>query len=299
MTTAASTSPHGLAGIDSAVEKAVWDELAVHVDMHAPHVKGGRSLVIAGIGTVARSMIAGIPFAHLMTEAGVEFTGGKNSETPADLLADATWDMGLSFSPWKEQLFDLLDHTSVSANATHAVDTVARTGTGVVGMNLNGSAATYALRTATRGARPARMVILGSGPSSRSVAWGARQAWGDDLDLVVSARSATAGKSCAKMFKATFVAPDDLDYAGSSIVVNSTSWGETTESENAPFAFDLARMVGPGDVVLDLNTRVSSLVSVALGRGAAVASGATMRTFNNACRAAIARTLASEGAEGS
>jgi shikimate dehydrogenase len=254
------------------------------------------TLDIVGVGTVAHAMIAGAPFEALLAASGVRFRSGSPVHTPQELLSSESWDIALCFSPWKEQLFTLIDQSTASARATMAVDTVIRAGGSALGLNINGWAAGYALETALRGSTPETVVVLGSGPSARSVAWGVRRVWGDDVDLVVSARNEKEGLRCAGLFAGNYAPPADLSsHLGnrvSRVVVNGTTWGETSESESTPFSFDVSTIVAPGSAFVDLNTRLSALQSIALAIGATVTSGMTMRLFNNACRAALASVVA-------
>ena len=83
------------------------------------------------------------------------------------------------------------------------------------------------------------------------------------------------------------VAPD--------VVVNSTTWGETAESEQRPYAFPFADVLRPGRAFFDLNNRRSALAEQALDRACVVMSGTLMQVVTHTCRAAMAARLVARG----
>jgi shikimate dehydrogenase len=73
------------------------------------------------------------------------------------------------------------------------------------------------------------------------------------------------------------------------LLINTTTWGETDASEEAPLMFDFPRLLSPGNQFFDLNNRVSALQTSALHAGMNVMSGTFMQRATNACRAALSK----------
>lgn len=245
---------------------------------------------IAGIGTTAPHALQGALLRDALTQRGVALTSATAFADPAALIADRTWELALVLSPWKQNVADATTDLTTSARRTGVVDTLVRRGDSVIGVNTNSWAAQAAMETVLGGQVPASVLILGSGGSSNSVALGCRRAW-PTVRLVGSARNSTALGAWATRFDAEAAAPEELaelfDKAAPTLVVNTTTWGETDASESAPFAFDFAALTAPGNGYFDLNNRVSSLQTSALSAGMNVMSGTFMQRATNACRAAL------------
>lgn len=258
--------------------------------------EGGRSVVFTGLGTVAHRTMTGAAFAHVMATAGVRFEVIEGAPTPAELLAQPTWDIALCFSPWKEPVAAQLPDLTETAQLTGAVDTVLRRGEQNIGININTWAAQAALESAFFGSVPASVLILGSGASARSVGLAVRRAWGLRTELTISARNVQTRRAVADRLGARSTDPTDLpaqyETRSPAVVVNCTAWGETADSERAPFPFQLPTLLTAGSTFQDLNNRVSGLQIAALESGARVLSGTSVRDINNACRAALARSVA-------
>jgi shikimate dehydrogenase len=255
---------------------------------------GTRRVCFAGTGTVALRTMTSAPFAALMAGSDVPFEVLNADWSPAELLEDPNWDIGLCFSPWKEEMARLVPEQTGAARAIGAVDTLTRCGPRILGLNVNTWAAQAALETACSGGTPPpRMVILGSGASARSVGFAARRAWGSQTDLTFSARNAAAGEEVAARFAARSVPAQELEKSlqsqSPSLLVNCTTWGETAQSESTPFPFPFDHLLACGTVFIDLNNRFSALQAAALEAGAQVMSGAAIRNISNGCRAALAQ----------
>ncbi|MGW5384980.1 hypothetical protein [Nocardia sp. NPDC003963] len=251
---------------------------------------GGSLAVIAGIGTTAAGALRGALLLDALAARDVELADTVHHPDPAALLADRGWQLALVLSPWKQQVATQLAALTGSAARTTVVDTVVRGAGGPIGVNTNSWAAQAAMETVLGGRTPADILILGAGGSSNSVALGCRRAW-PGARLFGSARDADALAGWTGRFGAEAVAPGDLKALcaeqAPALIVNTTTWGETEDSENRPFAFDFAELVRPGNCYFDLNNRVSTLQTTALRAGMNVMSGTFMQRVTNACRAAL------------
>ncbi|CAO5233228.1 hypothetical protein [Frankia sp. AgKG'84/4] len=271
-------------------------------------------LDIGAIGTTAAHAVGSPMLARAVADAGLAVASARHFADPAALMADPDWRLGVVLSPWKRTLAAELPALSPSARATGVVDTVLRTtvardasqhGTGhvaggadepgaMLGVNTNSWAAQVVLELLAAGRAPAEIVLLGAGASARSVALGVRRAW-PRTDLVISARAAPAARELAAVAGARAVLADELPALfdgrrrGPAIMVNSTTWGETAQSQAAPFAFPVEALLTPGGAFFDLNNRLSDLQAQALRAGCTVSSGTLMQRATHACRAALVR----------
>lgn len=253
---------------------------------------GGALAVIAGIGTTAPRALHGALLLDALTAQDIEITDRVPFPEPAALLADTGWDLALVLSPWKQEVAGLVREHTASAARTGVVDTLLRGGETITGVNTNSWAAQAAMETVLGGRTPSSVLVLGAGGSSNSVALACRRAW-PGAQLIGSARNAAALATWADGFDAEPVAPDGLKArfaeTAPTLVVNTTTWGETDESEQQPFVFDFAELTAPGNCYFDLNNRVSALQTTALRAGMNVMSGTFMQRVTNACRAALLR----------
>ncbi|MFI7453792.1 hypothetical protein ACIBQX_40320 [Nonomuraea sp. NPDC049714] len=245
---------------------------------------------LAGIGTTAPHAVSGRLLHDAMERMEVEVAGATAYASPGDLLAAAGWDLALVLSPWKKAVPGLVTDLTPAAAATGVVDTIVRDGDRLTGVNTNGWAAWAAMDTLLVGHEPAAVLVLGSGGSAGSVAHAVRRAW-PRARLVGSARDATALAAWARAYGAEAVAPAGLDRPAD-LIVNTTTWGETEDSERNPFAFPFEAIAAPGGRLFDLNNRTSALQGLALRAGMSVMSGTYMQRVTNACRAALVRARA-------
>jgi shikimate dehydrogenase len=249
----------------------------------------GTPVDIAAIGTTAARAVRGELLAHAVTGAGYLLRSTEDRPDPAGLLADATWQLGVALSPWKREIGAHCDVLAPSASITGVVDTVVRTPTGTVGFNTNTWAALSALETLTGAVPPARILLLGSGASARSVALAVGRAW-SACELVIAARSPGPAKALAEAFGARLFGEGTVESerpGGYAVVVNTTTWGETEASEQEPLGIDLEGILLPGVGLFDLNNRIGALPNRALAAGCVVVSGAVMQRVTNATRAAL------------
>ncbi len=246
--------------------------------------------VIAGIGTTATHALRGRLLLDPLARQGIEVVDTLAFPDPSALFADSRWELALVLSPWKQEVATQLDTLTVSATRTGVVDTIVRYADGVIGVNTNSWAAQAAMETVMGGRAPASILVLGSGGSSNSVALGCRRAW-PTARLIGSARNTSALEAWAGRFEAEATAPDDIrglfDGTAPSLIVNTTTWGETDASETEPFVFDFPELLAPGNSYFDLNNRISTLQTTALQAGMNVMSGTFMQRATNACRVAL------------
>jgi shikimate dehydrogenase len=243
-----------------------------------------RGVAIAGIGTTAPKAVRGALLAEALADQGYAVASATSHASPAELIADPAWQLGVVLSPWKRDVGAHCDRLTPSAEKTGVVDTILRTGGGTVGFNTNTWAAQSALEFVLGGAAPKNVLLLGSGASARSVALAVQRAW-PECRILVAARSREGAEALAREFPGLAVrerGPASLD-----VVVNTTTWGETETSEAEPMGIDLDEVFQPGRAFFDLNNRVGSLPLQALQAGCAVVSGAVMQRVTNASRAAL------------
>jgi shikimate dehydrogenase len=252
--------------------------------------------VIAGIGTTAAHALHGRLLLDALAREHVELEQAMPFGDPEALIADTGWELALVLSPWKKVVAERMDSLTASATATGVVDTIVRHRGRSVGVNTNCWAAQAAMETVMGGRSPESVLILGSGGSSNSVALAARRAW-PHARLIGSARNSAALAEWAFRFGADGVAPADLigkfGAGPPSLIINTTTWGETDASEAAEFAFPFDALAAPGNSFFDLNNRTSSLQTGALGAGMNVMSGTFMQRVTNACRAALLKATTS------
>ncbi|MGV0741527.1 hypothetical protein [Mycolicibacterium sp. XJ870] len=248
--------------------------------------------VIAGIGTTAAHALNGRLLHDALRARGVDLAGTRFFENPGELLKDSNWTLALVLSPWKQAVTPQVPTLTPSATQTGVVDTIVREPVGTIGVNTNSWAAQAAMETLMGGRVPESILVLGSGGSSNSVALACRRAW-PAARLIGSARNAEALSVWAQRFGAEYASPAGLaDLLGSespSLLVNTTTWGETDASEELPFVFEFSRLSSPGNQFFDLNNRVSALQTSALQAGMNVMSGTFMQRATNACRAALSK----------
>jgi shikimate dehydrogenase len=166
----------------------------------------------------------------------------------------------------------------------------------VYGLNTNVWALTAALRAIRpAGAEPDRVLLLGGGGTARSALAALARQW-PMAEVFLSARRPEAAEELRQRFEVTSVAPEQTGELEPAVVINSTTWGETAESEAAgPFAFPAETLLRPGRVLFDLNNRRSALQEQALAAGCVVMSGTLMQRLTHACRAAAVRCVLDGG----
>jgi shikimate dehydrogenase len=252
-------------------------------------------VAIAGIGTTAPKAVRGTLLAEALEALGYPVASATPYGSPAELMADRSWQLGVVLSPWKRDVGAHCDRLAPSAALTGVVDTVLRTPAGTFGFNTNTWASLSALELLLGGTEPQGILILGSGASARSVALAAQRGW-PACPITVSARSVEGALALARQFPDVTVAAADGGHVPTGpapvvpapdVVVNTTTWGETEASEAEPLGIDLDGVLRAGARVFDLNNRVGALPVQALSSGCAVLSGGLMQRVTNASRAAL------------
>lgn len=246
-----------------------------------------RAATIGGIGTTAAHALQGGLLRNALADAGVDLAATVAFDGPDALLADGTWDLALVLSPWKQKVAERLTEYTTTATQTGVIDTIVRRDGLSIGVNTNSWAAQAAMETIVGGRAPTTVLVLGSGGSSYSVALGVRRAW-PTARLIGCARNVSALTKWSGRFDAEIVEPAHITERPE-LIVNTTTWGETADSEHEPFMFDIATVLAPGNGYFDLNNRISALQTAALDGGCNVMSGTFMQRVTNACRAALVK----------
>jgi shikimate dehydrogenase len=263
-----------------------------------PDGPAGPGLRLAAIGTTASHAIGSGMLATALLAEGFTVASRAVFPAPADLLSAGGWQLALVLSPWKQAVGSAGGLAlSPSAATTGVVDTVlASPGNpdGQVGVNTNSWAAAAALSAlCPSGAErddDAGVLLLGAGASARSAALGIRRRW-PRAQLTVSARDAAAAQELAAAFGGAAVSAADTPAVSPDVIVNATTWGETAESEERPFAFPFSKLLAPGRAFFDLNNRRSALQDEALASACVVMSGTLMQVITHASRAALAQAV--------
>ena len=256
----------------------------------------GDEVRVAGIGTMAPRSLGSAMLADAFAEESLTLVADQAYPGPDALLAASSWDLALVLSPHKRAVLPALALASPTTAAAGVADTLLRGGDTVTGVNTNSWAVVAALRCLVPAGGPERVLLLGAGASARSTVLGVRRTW-PHVQIVCSARDPSAAGELAALVDGTTVDAVDIGDVAPDVVVNSTTWGETAESEQRPYAFPFADVLRPGRAFFDLNNRRSTLAEQALDRACAVMSGTLMQVVTHNCRAAMAERLAARGDE--
>lgn len=243
---------------------------------------------VAAIGTTAERALRNPQLGEALAGERLNLDRTCAFDGPGELVAGTGWDLGIVLSPFKRTIGEFVNDTSASATGSGVIDTVLALDGRTLGVNTNSWAVAAALRALVGDRGPQRALILGSGASTRSALLGIGRAW-PQATCYVAGRDVGAASAVAAAFGATAVTAADTADLAPDVLINATTWGETDESEQAPFAFPFAALARPGRVFFDLNNRRSTLVAQALDQGCAVMSGTLMQRVTHACRAAAVR----------
>lgn len=245
---------------------------------HLPHVRGNRPLVTA-IGSVAARVLGSDSLQDSLTRCGI--TARRSVSTDPDHLKErGDWSLALVLSPYKFTTADACDTLTPCARAAATVDTVLRGPDGTLhGINTNAFGIAHAVGLLFPDGAPARVLILGTGATSRSAVVGLRTHHHNDLDIRIRGRD--WDRTCA-LARELGVPPADEPDGGADLVLNCTTVGETTDT---PLEIPIERALRPGVRFFDLNNRHSQLQVLALQRGCITISGVLMQLTVNALRA--------------
>lgn len=238
---------------------------------------------IGGTGTVAPGALASPLLLRQMEEHGITATTCPAAADPGALLADPSWTLALVLSPHKRDVGPRCDRLTPAAAATGVVDTLRRDGDTVLGCNTNSAAAAAAVDLLVGGGPVRRVLVAGTGASTRSVAIGLGRRF-PAADLGVWGRSPT-GLAALVAELPDVAAVVDAGGWDADVVVNATTVGETDDEVPADFA--LLGALRPGVRFLDLNNRTGRLQRMALAAGCVTAAGICMQLTTNALRVAL------------
>jgi shikimate dehydrogenase len=181
--------------------------------------------------------------------------------------------------PHKTDVARAVDRLSPTAKALGAVNTVVREGSRLAGESTDGEGFVNALRL-DEGLDPAgkRFLVLGAGGAARAVVKAVADAGA--AEVVVVARRAERGGSCAKLAGKAGRTGSADDVADVDVVVNATpiGMGEVVGFDRTPqLPVDPAQL-SPGQLVVDLvyDPLVTPLVAAARANGVAAVNGIGM-----------------------
>ncbi len=249
-------------------------------------VRAGRTtrLNVAAAGTLATPSLGSPLLEDACRAAGIRI-GDRTARADLDgLLAAPDWDLALVLSPFKGQAAGRCDRLAPRAAATGVVDTLVRAGGEVVGYNTNSHAWAAAATRLMGSDVPARILVVGSGATARSVTFGALQAF-PRARVGVAARSRAAAAALVSEHAGSEYVPDPGAFAPS-LVAHVTTVGE--QDDERPLDVPLAAALQPGTRVFDLTNRLSALQRQALAAGCVTMSGNLMQLLTNTLRAALA-----------
>jgi shikimate dehydrogenase len=249
-------------------------------------VRAGRTtrLNVAAAGTLATPSLGSPLLGDACRAAGIRI-GDRTARADLDgLLAAPDWDLALVLSPFKGQAAGRCDRLAPRAAATGVVDTLVRAGGEVVGYNTNSHAWAAAATRLMGSDVPARILVVGSGATARSVTFGALQAF-PRARVGVAARSRAAAAALVGEQTGSEYVPDPGAFAPS-LVAHVTTVGE--QDDERPLDVPLAAALQPGTRVFDLTNRLSALQREALAAGCVTMSGNLMQLLTNTLRAALA-----------
>ena len=249
-------------------------------------VRAGRAtrLNVAAAGTLATPSLGSPLLDDACRAAGIRI-GDRTARADLDgLLAAPDWDLALVLSPFKGQAAGRCDRLAPRAAATGVVDTLVRAGGEVVGYNTNSHAWAAAATRLMGSDVPARILVVGSGATARSVTFGALEAF-PRARTGVAARSRAAAAALVSEHAGSEYVPDPGGFAPS-LVAHVTTVGE--QDDERPLDVPLAAALQPGTRVFDLTNRLSALQRQALAAGCVTMSGNLMQLLTNTLRAALA-----------
>jgi len=238
---------------------------------------------IGGTGTVAAGALRSGLLRERLDRQGVTAATTPPAADPPALLADLSWTLAMVLSPWKREVGAACDALAPAAAATGVVDTLRRDGGRVLGCNTNAAAAAAAVAFLTGDAPPGRVLVAGTGASTRSVATGLRTRW-PGLAIGVWGRAPDRVADLVAALPGLEAVTDTAAW-GADVVINATTVGQTDDELPGDFAPLLA--LRPGVRFFDLNNRGGRLPQDALAAGCVTATGIMMQLVTNALRVAL------------
>jgi shikimate dehydrogenase len=277
----AAARPVDVGLLDAVIARFAADEMATCRQPGSPD-----RLQVAAVGTLAEASIDSPLLDAACQAAGIRIGGRTARADLSGLLADPDWDLALVLSPFKGHAARWCDRLAPRAAATGVVDTLVRAGGEVAGYNTNSHAWAAAAAQLMGTDVPARILVVGSGATARSVTFGALRAF-PGARVGVAARSRAGAAALVSEHPGSEYVPDPGGFAPG-LVVHVTTAGEQDDEHSLDVP--LAAVLRPGTRVFDLTNRLSALQGQALAAGCVVMSGNLMQLLTNALRAALART---------
>ncbi|MCZ2825031.1 MULTISPECIES: hypothetical protein [unclassified Modestobacter] len=274
------TAATGRAGFRSVSEAAVAAFLRDEVpwQLTRPHVP-----CIGGIGTVAPDAVRSPLLTQQLEDRGVEAWRTLVADGPDELAAQPTWNLAMVLSPYKQEVTGLCDALTPAARATGVVDTLRRGDGGVLGCNTNSTAAAAAVSVLVGGDLPERVLIAGTGASTRSLVAGLRDRY-PAARIGVWGRSLLKSTALSAEMLSVEVVPEPAGW-DADLVVNATTVGQTAEP--VPPRFPLLDALRPGVRFFDLNNRSGALQQAAVSAGCVTVGGVMMQRVTNALRVGL------------
>jgi shikimate dehydrogenase len=176
---------------------------------------------------------------------------------------------GLSVTmPFKEQIIPHLDSVSEEASTLRSVNTVLRKRGKLLGFNTDYPAVRSILRNG-RSMRGRRALVLGTGPTSRSMALAAIES---GASATIVGRSRAKAEDAARRLACSWASFGDLADLGADILMNGTPVGMAPDVSSSPYS---KRWLRRGMTVLDAvyDPPLTLLLRDAKARGCTVISG--------------------------
>lgn len=247
---------------------------------HLPPLPAARPL-LSGVGSVAPNGLASSVLRDCLGAVGVTDYDTVVSADLDDLTTRADWVLALVLSPYKIAALEACGALTAAARSAGVVDTIVRGADGCLhGVNTNAFGVANAVRLLMAGKEPRRILVLGTGATTRCAVVGLREQYGDDLDIGIYGRSPDKTAHVAEALQSTVVT--DTGEFGADRVLNCTTVGETSD-DDIPSAF--ARAITAAERFFDLNNRINAVQGLALDSGCVTISGNLMQRTVNSLRA--------------
>ncbi len=244
---------------------------------------------ILAVGTVSEAVSRSSQFRDILEEYGIDDVIIRPMDSLERCVDIADWHLTVVLSPFKRRAGEFCTSLSPVAKEIGVVDTIIRRGTEIVGYNTNVAAIEKVLRRLI----PPDCIdgviqVVGTGATARCVIAAAQNSF---AHLTVAVVGRNFGNVAALAGESGALALEVPATENVVITVHTTSWGETPDSEQVPLMPDLKVATHSGQVLFDLNNRVSTLQTDSLGRGCIVIGGKWMQEVVHRQRAILLREL--------
>lgn len=248
-----------------------------------PRQDRGQVVRVSGVGTVVAAALQSTSLHHAFRSSEVGLRIVAPAGGPQELVDRRDWNLGLVLSPFKQDVLAYCDKLSRTAGESGAVDTLIRCGGRTWGLNTNAAAASATLKMLLGLQAPRRVLLIGTGASSRSLICALRRDY-SEASVYIWGRSIDRVKALLHRWPDLHHAVEPAD-AQADLVVNATTVGQVTD--DLPQNFTPVASLRPGVRFLDLNNRFGTLQERAVSAGCLVCSGTLMQGVTNAIRASI------------